>query len=535
MEPASTVAHHRSSYENPGRRPVFPGLEARELAVLALYIAIVSFAVLSYQQSEDEGLAWMLCRSFPLPQLIFHILRYVGHPALYYLILWGIAHAGLPFTSINWFSAAAATAAIYLLLRFSPFPFLLRALIPFGFVLGFQYAVDARSYALFPLVGFSAVHLYRQVPARPAAMALALALLANVSLHGTMVAVGFATAYGFQLLQQRRAGTLSSRAGREVWFGTVLFTASLFFVIVCLWPVKYMNLSLPELGSRLAHRLTGPVSDNSGPRLNTTGASVRMAAFAPKMQPTLPAKRQTAPRRSFSSRLHLALVYPVSAWRVLAFLYEGLVALFLLRRRKLLLLLPFALLTWFLLAVYMQVWHTGLIWVTLLLILWAAWDSKVKPTDWNLQNAIACLLLLLCVLQLRWTANAILYERQHATYPARATAAWLKTLPPSTRIDGNEIAFGVMPFFPRYLFLDHGAERFTSHETYPAQISTPDLIAERPDVILLRPSNVTADDWRDFNDAGYTERHLFCGAPYFPNWPIVPVCIAAYENNDTTR
>jgi hypothetical protein len=243
---------------------------------------------------------------------------------------------------------------------------------------------------------------------------------------------------------------------------------------------------------------------------------------------------QNTPRPSstgLASKLYLAFVYPISAYPALSILYEVLIALLLLRRRRVVLLLPFALLACFLVAIYVQVWHAGLIWITLLLILWAVWDKEVRPTAMNLQNAVAFLLVLLCTLQLGWTFQAIRYEQHHATYPARATASYLKTLPPSERIDGNEVAFSVMPFFSHYIFLDDGAGRFNDHTGYPTDLSVPAFVARRADVILLRSTNVTAEDWRELGSAGYGERHRFCGAPYFPNWPVVPICIATFEKN----
>jgi hypothetical protein len=526
MKPAVPFSDDRSSIRAPGSAPGLLGLQAKELLVLALYIAMISFAVALYQQSEDEGRAWMLCRSFPLKDMIFHILRYEGHPGLYYLFLWVLFKAGISFTAINWFFAATASAATYLLLRFSPFPFYLRALIPFGFVLGYQYAVVARSYVLFPLFGFCVVHLYRRVPAKPAAMALMLALLANVSLHGTLVAIGFAVAYGVQLLQQKSEGSLSRGSIVESWFGAGLFATSILFVAFCVWPANYTSFS--HLKTPQQPR-TGPVSYDLIRPAGATGPFLRRTASAPEPRPGPSAETRISQRRNRAHRLYLAFVYPVAAYPALAFLYEGLIAVFLLRRRKLVLILPFALLTCFLAGIYVRIWHSGLVWVTLLLILWAVWDREVRPFERNLQNAIAGVLVLLCVLQLPWTFQAIRYEKDQASYPARAAASYLKTLPPSTRIDGNEIAFSVLPFFSHYIFMDDGSERFNNHTNYPTDVSVPAFVKLRPDVVLLRSSKVTADDWRDFANGGYTEHHRFCGAPYFPNRPTIPECISSFE------
>ena len=92
---------------------------------------------------------------------------------------------------------AIAAAGIYVLLRLSPFPFYLRAILPFSFFLAYQYSVVARSYTLFPLLCFLVAHAYRQAKPRPVLLAIYLALLANVSIHGTMVACLVAPIYAW--------------------------------------------------------------------------------------------------------------------------------------------------------------------------------------------------------------------------------------------------------------------------------------------------------------------------------------------------
>jgi hypothetical protein len=124
------------------------------------------------------------------------------------------------------------------------------------------------------------------------------------------------------------------------------------------------------------------------------------------------------------------------------------------------------------------------------------------------------------VLQLPGTMQAIRYERGHATHPAREVALHLKTLPPSSRIDGNGIAFNIMPYFSHYIFLDHGPGRFAETQNgYPGSVSIPDLLAERPDAILLPDTGLTANAKRELGNGGFLERHVFCGAPYFPDHP----------------
>ena len=188
------------------------GLRRRDLAVWIAYCVMLALVVPWHEPWSDEAQAWLLARDLSLPQLVFHQLRYESHPALWYLILWLPAHLHLPYAAMAWIAAAIAAAGIYVLLRFAPFPFYLRAALPFTFFLAYQYAVVARSYGLFPLLCFLIAHVYRASPPRPLQMAVLLALLANVSIHGTLVACAFAAVYAWNLFEERSTLKLSARS-----------------------------------------------------------------------------------------------------------------------------------------------------------------------------------------------------------------------------------------------------------------------------------------------------------------------------------
>src|SRR5260221_8410 len=100
-------------------RRAFLGLSVPDLAVLAAYFAVLCLGTSHYLPWEDEGRAWIDARFFGLFNLVFHVLRFEGHPPIWYLILWPLAHLHVPFHFINWISAACGFAGIYFLLRCS--------------------------------------------------------------------------------------------------------------------------------------------------------------------------------------------------------------------------------------------------------------------------------------------------------------------------------------------------------------------------------------------------------------------------------
>lgn len=215
--------------------------------------------------------------------------------------------------------------------------------------------------------------------------------------------------------------------------------------------------------------------------------------------------------------LSFILVYPIASYHPLALLFEGATVVYLYRSGNLRLLIPFVLLVFFFLFVYESVWHLFMLWITLLLIFWISWDNPKVPATSNFHKAVALLLFVVGLLQVAWTVAAIRYERKQATYPARATADYLKTLPSSEQIAGVGFADTVRPYFLNSILNAGYAKKDVSN-----------VLVGHPDIILV-DHNRSAEDSRLLLQSGYRQTHTFCGAPYFPNLPLVPVCLTTYE------
>jgi hypothetical protein len=342
------------------------GWKRRDLAVWLAYILMLAFTVPWHEPWNDEAQSWLLARDLSLPQLLFHALRYESHPPLWYLILWIPAHLHIGYFIFCWISAAIAAAGIYVLLRLSPFPFYLRAILPFSFFLAYQYSVVARSYTLFPLLCFLAAHAYRQAKPRPVLLAICLALLANVSIHGTMVACLFAAVYAWHHL---RRGHTDSVTRRRFLPATIIFAASLALAAITIFPAPH---DLTTVTSPAVTR----VLVGSQPAV-AIPAWVQALPPPPSAPPYIPIEQGGVRGRlaSFPRRIS----YSISSSYLIAFALYLLVIAFLYTRGQLLLLLPLATIIFFLGFIYGRSWHLGLIWVTLLIILWAAWTPT--PTS----------------------------------------------------------------------------------------------------------------------------------------------------------
>jgi hypothetical protein len=502
------------------RRPATLWLKPADFGVLVAYVAMLCVFVPFHEPWEDEAQAWLLSRDLSLYSLLFKALRREGHPALWYLILWVATRLHLSYTLFNWLSAAIATLGIYVLLRLSPFPFYLRALLPFTFFLGYQYSVVARSYVLFPVLGFLVAHVYREQPPRPLLMAVLLALLANVSVHGTIVAIVFAALYVWKLKQTGDDPANRFPPPRDIKLAAAIFTSSILFVAICLWPTEG---ALPRVGPTL-NKIFDSLSVRKSIAVSPQTAEATSVPQAGPLAVTATSKTASP----IPGKARMASVVPVLSFafatsRLLALLYEGVLLLYLWRSGQMKLALPAAALCLFLIFVYAAPWHLGLLWITSLMVLWAAWDSSIPPDVPALQNAVAAFLALLCLLQLPWTFNAFRFDARNATSPGKATAAYLKSLPSGRRIAGFGMSVGVQPYFPHNVFFNR-PDTFASFAADPSVLSIPQAIALRPDIIVADANQAPAIDV-----SGYRPIQVFCGSLYLPNSVPQPSCLSVYE------
>jgi hypothetical protein len=484
------------------------GWKLRDLIVWSVYVIMLAVTVPWHEPWNDEAQAWLLARDLSIPQLFLHNLRYESHPALWYLILWLPSHLHVGYFIFCWISAAIAVATVYVLLRLAPFPFYLRAILPFTFFLGYQYAVVARSYVLFPLLGFLVAHVYRQTKPRPVLMAVLLALLANVSVHGTLVACAFAAIYGWNYLRRGRAANLATQGFLQ---GAIIFAASLAIAALTVLPAPH------DITTVATPTVTRVLLGQSQTNIPSTPSYVT-AASRPSATPS-PSQSQQGGLRGRLAELPKLVSYSISNSPIITFALYLFVIVFLYLRRQLLLFLPLALISLFFIFVYGRSWHLGLIWVTLLMILWAAWDPGAdNAPQVNVQRVLGGYLFLICLLQLPWTWRAIRYDIASPYSGAKATAAYLHTLPANLRV----AAFGpqsvaILPYFTRNIFFNQPTTfwLWSTHNTIDQD--TPETLATHPDlVILLQQFNSTgsADEnpILDYAQAsGYRETHRFCG------------------------
>lgn len=177
--------------------------ERRFVALTFLvFAAITLFVTLHHEAWRDEVDVWVVARDGGLGE-IWRGTAFRGTPVLWYLLVWPFAALGFPYLAQQLLNLAIVWAAVFLFLRFAPFPRTTRALFALSYYPAFEYSVVARPYGLLMLLLFLLAHQWQTREERPIRLAVTIALLANASVHGLIIAAVAGALFLFESLRMR--------------------------------------------------------------------------------------------------------------------------------------------------------------------------------------------------------------------------------------------------------------------------------------------------------------------------------------------
>lgn len=164
-----------------------------EIFVLLVYAAAHLGMAVVHEPFFDEAEAWQIARSVTLKTLLLETTHYEGHPPLWHLILMPFAKAGAPYElSLTLVSLAFMGTAVFLTLRYAPFPRLVRLLLPFTYFFFYQYGVISRVYCVMTLAFVLLAMAYRWRNEKPGRYAAVLVLMCVTMAYGLAFAGGLA-------------------------------------------------------------------------------------------------------------------------------------------------------------------------------------------------------------------------------------------------------------------------------------------------------------------------------------------------------
>ncbi len=455
-------------------------------AVLLAFAVLVAVAIAKHEPFVDEGQAWLIARDAGPFAVLFKYLAYEGHPFLWYFTLMIPAKLGAPYVTLNIISGIVAIAAVFLWLRYSPFPWYLTAAFPFTFWIIYQYSVVARSYTLvLPLLILIAI-VYPRKMEKIWLFTLLVSLLANVSLHCTLVAIALFAVHALDVRKKWFALSRSSKKNNLAAFA--VFAAVLAFIAVQLWPRRDMTI-----------KFHGDFS---------AAQFWRVARFL------------------FSGPM-------TNYWWLTLIVLIGSLAWFWRRKVLLLYLLPTLFLFVFISAFPTSTPNNGILVLVWLFVMWISFQGLAKKpavdrlTSWLHVTAI-CMLAIVMAVQIVWGIRAFVYDMKNPYSGTQAVADFIKIneLENAKIFMVGHTCSGVLPYFKKNIFANYNGGNKPAFWYYSTTNNTPDTLDPRAmaEISNGRPDLVVADlasfnsqeQLRSFAErSGYAVLGPFPGNEYF--------------------
>lgn len=365
-----------------------------DLGVWGVWIAVVSFTLRYHEKWADEAQAWLIARDLDLKTIWFHELRYEGSPGLWHTILWIAQHVfHARYEALGYIGMAGAAAGVALLIFKAPFPRYIRWPLAFSYFMVYQYAVIARPYTLLPLLTFAAAVLFKDLE-HPERITVVLVLLANLSLHGTILAGCLGLVYVMDAYRARK--TFDARVRRKYWICIGVMVAVFVFVVLVVKPT-------PDVGE-----------------FSKKSTIEHMPASIRALQPTTLKKLESTISGAFLDYwLPSTLFIGFTAWWCFR------------RERFLLFALPIVLLTGLYSLIHGYAHHHGTLLIATITALWVAWPAPPAQTHFYRSDPLAnramiAALMILCGVNV-WDAEVAM--RHEYLYPysgAEDAAQYLK-------------------------------------------------------------------------------------------------------------
>ena len=174
-----------------------------EIAALIIYIIGTVVIACFHELWFDEAQAWDIARTASYHKILFEVPHYERHPQLWHLLLSVFAKNGAPFKlTIQAVNITISTAAMAVLLFKSPFPKIIRCLLPFTYYFFYQYGVYSRPYCITMLAFFLASAFYKERNEHPWRYILSLTLLCMSTAYGIIISGMLCVVWSIEILTE---------------------------------------------------------------------------------------------------------------------------------------------------------------------------------------------------------------------------------------------------------------------------------------------------------------------------------------------
>ena len=400
--------------------------------IFAIYLLLLITAVANHERWMDEAQAWLLVKDSSIQDLFFKYLRYEGSPGLWHLILLLPAKLGFPYYTINIISATFSAIGVWLFLRYSPFPLIVKILLPFTYFTFFQYGVVARSYCLIPGLMFLIAMIYKTKDQQPLRYILLLCLFANVSAHTFLIACCILFIHFLDIIKNW------NDVDRKMILRNILG-----FSIFGLMAILLVLMLLPPSDQIFAGRVNGtlhnflhvPKMVAGGLTLNEVGSLIWL--------------------QSIVSFCVFSITVYWFAKKDIGIIYW----------------LPLIIVVCFSAIVYKNVWHQGILFFLWIFVLWLSFEREEKEQPSRLSQNVVYSIIVVLAIQTYWTIQSFSYDLNKNYSGSYQVASYIK----DNKLEDEKIfitgwkSISVLPYFEKNIFynLNNGSDkRFWFWSTY---------------------------------------------------------------------
>jgi hypothetical protein len=191
---------------------------------LLSYLILVLFCMYHHELWGDELHSWNIVKGSGSWSELFANIRYEGHPPFWYLVLYPVtrlSHSLLWLQAVQFlFTAAVAIVLLY----YSPFSRIVKALLLCGYYFLYEYAVLARNYMPAVLFAFCIAAIFdKNFKGKTLLYYFLLLLLSQVHLIALMLAMAIHAAYIYE--------NGKGKAAIHLIIGILIFISSVYFIL----------------------------------------------------------------------------------------------------------------------------------------------------------------------------------------------------------------------------------------------------------------------------------------------------------------
>ncbi len=177
--------------------------------IIVLVLYAVLFLVITYFHEPwfDEAQAWEIGRTATFREMLTVLPHTEGHPPLWSLILSIPAKLGIPYLiGLKGVSFIISMLIVALIVFKSPFPKIIKYMLPFTYFIFYQYGVISRTYCVLELACVLIAITYRKRNIKPWRFVGSLYLLCLTSAYGILIAGGICLCWVWDIVKEMMSG-----------------------------------------------------------------------------------------------------------------------------------------------------------------------------------------------------------------------------------------------------------------------------------------------------------------------------------------